>query len=77
MAGYKDVNDAARMSIYSVMRAITGKIGAKVVRYSRYIAFQMAGVAISRKLFAEILLRILRYVVAKRKISLCGLTVGE
>ena len=36
------------------------KIGAKVVRYSRYITFQMAEVVISRKLFAEILLRIER-----------------
>ena len=31
------------------------KIGAKVVRHGRYVAFQMAEVAISRKLFAEIL----------------------
>ena len=36
------------------------KIGAKVVRHSRYITFQMAEVAVSRKLFAEILLRIER-----------------
>jgi Transposase DDE domain group 1 len=31
------------------------KIGAKVVRHGRYIAFQMAEVAISRNLFADIL----------------------
>src|SRR4030088_201645 len=31
------------------------KIGAKVVRHGRYIAFQMAEVAISRHLFADIL----------------------
>ena len=39
------------------------KIGAKVVRHSRYITFQMAEVAIDKKLFAEILSRIerLRY----------------
>ena len=36
------------------------KIGAKVVRHSRYITFQMAEVAVSKKLFAEILLRIKR-----------------
>lgn len=36
------------------------KIGAKVVRHSRYITFQMAEVAVSRKLFAEILHRIER-----------------
>jgi len=34
------------------------KIGAKVVRHSRYVAFQMAEVAVSRKIFTEILLRI-------------------
>lgn len=34
------------------------KIGAKVVRHSRYITFQMAEVAIKKKLFAEILYRI-------------------
>jgi hypothetical protein len=31
------------------------KIGAKVVRHGRYIAFQLADVAIPRPLFAEIL----------------------
>ena len=31
------------------------KIGAKVVSHGRYVAFQMAEVAISRRLFAEIL----------------------
>ena len=31
------------------------KIGAKVVSHGRYVAFQMAEVAISRNLFAEIL----------------------
>ena len=31
------------------------KIGAKVVRHGRYITFQMAEVAVSRALFAEIL----------------------
>ena len=31
------------------------KIGAKVVRHGRYIAFQLAEVAISRELFAKIL----------------------
>lgn len=36
------------------------KIGAKVVRHSRYVTFQMAEVAVSRKIFAEILLRIER-----------------
>ncbi len=31
------------------------KIGAKVINHGRYIAFQMAEVAISRQLFADIL----------------------
>ena len=31
------------------------KIGAKVVRHGRYVTFQLAEVAISRTLFAEIL----------------------
>ncbi len=31
------------------------KIGAKIVRHGRYVTFQMAEVAISRPLFAEIL----------------------
>ena len=31
------------------------KIGAKVVRHARYVAFQMAEVAVPRDLFAEIL----------------------
>jgi len=32
------------------------KIGAKVVRSARYVTFQMAEVAVSRQLFAAILL---------------------
>ncbi len=34
------------------------KIGAKIVRHARYVTFQMAEVAIPRKLFREILRRI-------------------
>jgi hypothetical protein len=34
------------------------KIGARIVRHGRYIVFQLAEVAVSRALFAEILRRI-------------------
>jgi hypothetical protein len=34
------------------------KIGAKIVRHSRYVTFQMAEVAIPRELFAAIMQRI-------------------
>ena len=37
------------------------KVGAKVVRHSRYITFQMAEVAIDKRLFTEILTRIERF----------------
>jgi hypothetical protein len=36
------------------------KIGAKVVQHARYVTFQMAEVAIPRKLFRQILARIAR-----------------
>jgi len=36
------------------------KIGAKVIRHSRYVIFQMAEVLVSRSLFYEILERIKR-----------------
>ena len=36
------------------------KIGAKVVRHAEYVTFQMAEVAIPRKLFRQILARIAR-----------------
>ena len=36
------------------------KIGAKIVRHARYVTFQMAEVAIPRKLFRAILQRIAR-----------------
>jgi len=36
------------------------KIGAKVVRHSRYVIFQLAEVAVPRELFAAILARIQR-----------------
>ena len=34
------------------------KIGAKVIRHSRYVIFQMAEVLVSKRLFQEILERI-------------------
>jgi len=36
------------------------KIGARVVSHGRYVAFQLAEVAVSRRLFAEILSLIAR-----------------
>jgi hypothetical protein len=36
------------------------KIGAKVVRHGRYVAFQMAEAAVSRQMFADILSLIAR-----------------
>ena len=36
------------------------KIGAKVVNHGRYVTFQMAEVAVSRQMFAEILSLIVR-----------------
>ena len=37
------------------------KIGAKVIRHSRYVVFQMAEVAVPRDLFGDILARIGRF----------------
>ena len=37
------------------------KIGAKVVRHSKYVTLQMAGVAVSRELSAAILGRVHRF----------------
>ncbi len=39
----------------TTLRETLVKIGAKVVRHGRYITFQLAEVAIPRRLFAEIL----------------------
>jgi Transposase DDE domain group 1 len=36
------------------------KVGAKVVRHGRYVTFQMAEVAVSRQMFAGILMLIAR-----------------
>ena len=44
----------------TTMREKLIKIGAKVVRHSKYVFFQMAEVAVPRKLFAAILDRIRR-----------------
>jgi len=44
----------------TTMREKLIKIGAKVVRHSKYVLFQMAEVAVPRKLFATILGRIQR-----------------
>ncbi len=37
------------------------KIGAKIIRHSKYVTFQMAEVAVPRELFAAILERIQRF----------------
>jgi hypothetical protein len=44
------------------------KIGAKIVRHARYVTFQMAEVAVPRKLFREILQRIAR--MKRKRLSL-------
>jgi len=36
------------------------KIGAKVVRHGRYVTFQLAEVAVSRQMFKDILMLIVR-----------------
>ncbi len=44
----------------TTLRETLAKIGAKVVRHGRYITFQMAAVAVSRRMFGQILARIAR-----------------
>ena len=44
---------AERWSLTSVQKLI--KIGAKVVSHGRYVTFQTAEVAVSRKMFADFL----------------------
>ena len=46
--------DAERWSI-TTLREKPIKIGAKVVRHGRYVTFQLAEVAIPRRLFAAVL----------------------
>ena len=45
------------------------KIGAKIVRHARYVTFQMAKVAVPRKLFREILRRIARLKTKRRSLA--------
>jgi hypothetical protein len=44
--------------LLTTLREKLVKIGAKVIRHSRYVTFQLAEVAVSRRLFAAILDRI-------------------
>jgi hypothetical protein len=46
-------------SLTSLREKLT-KVGAKAVRHGRYVTFQMAEVAVSRQMFAEILMLIAR-----------------
>ena len=50
--------DAVEQWSLTTLREKLIKIGAKIVRHGRYVTFQMAEVAISRDLFADILRRI-------------------
>lgn len=66
LAGYDDTNDAERLALPNsvnmrslrTLREKLIKIGAKVVKHSRYVVFQMAEVIVPRALFREILERI-------------------
>jgi hypothetical protein len=53
-----------RHSSLRTLREKLIKIGAKIVRHARYVTFQMAEVAVPRKLFQDILRRIARLRVA-------------
>ncbi len=44
----------------TTLRETLVKIGAKMVRHGRYVTFQMAEVAVSRRMFGQILARIAR-----------------
>ncbi len=46
--------------LLTTLREKLVKIGAKVVRHGRYVTFQMAEVAVSRRMFGQILARIVR-----------------
>ena len=54
-----EFHDVRHWSLRSLLVKLI-KIGAKIVRHSRYVTFQMAEVAIDKRLFAEILSRIER-----------------
>jgi hypothetical protein len=54
--GTKVTSDAGLRTLHEKLI----KIGAKVVKHSRYVVFQMVEVAVPRKLFGEILARIRR-----------------
>jgi hypothetical protein len=47
--------EAVKYGSLTSMREKLIKIGAKIVRYGRYVIFQMAEVAVPRELFQEIL----------------------
>ena len=49
--------DAVHCSL-NTLREKPIKIGAKMVRHGRYVTFQMAEVAVSRRMFGQILARI-------------------
>jgi hypothetical protein len=51
---------AAASWLLTSLREKLIKVGAKVVSHGRYVTFQMAEVAVSRQMFADILLLIAR-----------------
>jgi hypothetical protein len=48
------------------------KIGAKVIRHAKYVTFQLAEVAVTRRLFAEILDRIERLALPPTVVAWCS-----
>ncbi len=59
-ASHPDCRAAAEPWSLTSLREKLIKIGAKVVSHGRYVTFQMAEVAVSQKMFAEILTLIAR-----------------
>ena len=50
--------EVRRIQSLTTLREKLIKIGAKVIQHARYVVFQMAAVAVPRRLFAAILERI-------------------
>ena len=71
LRGVSRDQDLRAVAVLTTLREKLIKIGAKVVRHSKYVTFQMAEVAVPRELFAAILERIQRFGVPPPLVQCC------
>lgn len=70
LLAYRELDQALGLTAFAEDKLV--KIGAKIVRYARFVTFQLAEVALPRNLFKQVLNRIKRLEVPPPPLVMAG-----